>query len=494
MRCLTRTCSVVILLLGWGGAWGEEPGLPEVQALQDLVQKALARAEPSIACILVSRSDSYTRWHAAPSAEQPGRLGRFVVPPPSNPLSEEDRLKKAHDLSNPETIPEAYGSGVVVDVTGLVLTMNHVVRGATKVFVRLPGGQGSWADIHAADPRSDLAVLRLLDPPRNLKPLPLGDGNGLRKGQFVLCLANPFAAGFRDGSPSASWGIISNLRRRAPLPAHLDERQRARLSIHQFGTLIQTDVRLNVGCSGGALLNLRGELIALTTSLAGISGGETPGGYAIPLDTGMRKIIDVLREGREVEYGFLGVRPQAEGGRGVLLGGVIAGSPAQLAGLRQGDLIVSIDGQPVQEVSDLFRLVGTHLAGSTVGMEVMRGSGKMPQTFLVKLAKFYAPGPVIASNRPAPLAGLRVDDTSVLAQRDTPVNWIPQGVAIREVVRDSPADRARLQVDKVITQVNDQLIRTPTDFYRAMEKAEGPIHLTVQGSDGRPERVTLPAK
>src|SRR5207248_9225764 len=138
-----------------------------------------------------------------------------------------------------------------------------------KVFVRLPDRQGSYADIHAADPRSDLAVLRLLNPKLALRPLKLGEGEKAKRGQFVLSLANPFAAGFRDGKPSASWGIVSNLRRRAPGPAREEERAK---TLHHYGTLIQTDARLNLGCSGGALIDLQGRLIGLTSATAAIAG------------------------------------------------------------------------------------------------------------------------------------------------------------------------------------------------------------------------------
>src|SRR5262249_42894439 len=153
--------------------------------------------------------------------------------------------------------------------------------------------------------RSDLAVLKLQERLPDLKPIKLGDGGAARKGQFILSLANPFAAGFRDGSPSASWGILSNVRRR--MPGGLTEVERNRLQLQQFGNLFQLDARLNLGCSGGAVLNLDGELIGLSTAQAALSGVETPGGFALPLDAGVRRILEVLKRGEEVEYGFLGV-------------------------------------------------------------------------------------------------------------------------------------------------------------------------------------------
>src|SRR5207248_850385 len=98
---------------------------------------------------------------------------------------------EALDLSLPDTVPESFGSGVVIDAGGLVLTNAHVVRDATKIYVRLPGNRGSWADIHALDPRSDLAVLKLTDKVPDLKPIKFGDGDKVKRGQFVISLANP---------------------------------------------------------------------------------------------------------------------------------------------------------------------------------------------------------------------------------------------------------------------------------------------------------------
>jgi serine protease Do len=501
MRAIARAL-LLLFLVGAAPVWGQErPRLADVRALQEAVQQAIDRAEPSIACILVSRSEGYRKYGAAPSGA-PGQLGRFNAQAARQNIPNHDRLPNDDprlqeirnlDLSNPDTVPESYGSGVVIDEAGLILTHAHVVHKATKIYVRLPGQRGSWADVHALDPRSDLAVLRLLDRVPDLKAIKIGDGGTLRKGTFVLSLANPFAAGFRDGSPSASWGMVSNVRRRAPRAT--SDWDHAALTLHQYGTLVQTDVRLNLGCSGGALLNLDGELVGLTTATAALSGGETPGGFAVPMDAGMRRIVEVLRRGEEVEYGFLGVRfqPESRLGKGVQLTEVVPRSPASRGGLLTGDWIVSINGTPVQENDDLFLLIGTHLAGNTVRIEASRDKGGPTRTCTVKLAKFAVPGTPIVSRRPAPRVGLRVDYTSVLPLR-LDRRSIPEGVLVREVVPGSAADKARLQVGTVITRVNNRAVSTPAEFYQEMDRAAGPVELTCSTPEGAEERVTLDAR
>src|SRR5262245_50137266 len=291
----------VVLVLTVAAARAEPP--PEAAALQRAVHKVIEAAEPSVACILVSRSEKYgDPLGEGPPDEARGRLGGFN---PGRHRFAPKELVNRLDLASPDTVPESYGSGVVIHESGLVLTNFHVIEKAKKVFVRLPGpDRASYADILAADPRADLAVLKLIRGPGDLKPIKFGDGGKVRKGDWVISLANPFAAGFRDGSPSASWGIISNLRRPAPPPGPVDETKRAK-PLAQYAFLIQTDARLNLGCSGGALLNLDGELIGLSTALAARTGGETAGGYAIPLDANVRKMIEVLKRGEEIEYGFL---------------------------------------------------------------------------------------------------------------------------------------------------------------------------------------------
>jgi serine protease Do len=500
---MTRTAWAVsfAFLLAALATWAsaeEKSRLADALAVQEALKEAIQKAEPSIACILVSRSDHYRQFGDVSYPDNPGKLGAFDRTRATAGVRLDDKVRldliKKLDLSDPDNVPESFGSGVVVDAGGLILTNRHVVRDATKIYVRLPSGQGSYADIHADDPRSDLAVLRLLDDKVRPKALPLGDGGSVEKGDYVLSLANPYAAGFVDGSPSASWGIISNLRRRAPGSPKEEERQK---TLHHYGTLLQTDARLNLGCSGGALVNLKGELIGLTTSAAALTGSETAGGFAVPLDAGMKRIIEVLKRGEEVEYGFLGVRFHPTDPRarvGVRLAETIDGSPAQAAGLRAGDYIWAINGKDINDYDDLFLAIGTLLAGSEAKLRVAhapRGAGES-RDVTVTLAKFHVPGKIIATKKPEARGGLRVDYTSILVQPFG--NYIPSGVVIREVIRGSAADHARLQPDKVITHVDGRAVHNPAEFYQAMSKAHGSVKLTLRTGDGRPDEVTIEIK
>jgi S1-C subfamily serine protease len=482
-----RTSGVLLLAVSLatlaGPAYGDEkPKPPDLPALEAAFQEAIQKAEPAIACVLVSRSTD----------------------------------PKNQTLDDPNLVPESYGSGIVIDPNGLVLTCYHVVRDATKVYVRLPGGKGAYAEIHAGDPRSDLAVLAVQDKKLlPLKALKLGDGGGVRKGSLVLGLANPYAAGFRDGSPSASWGIISNIRRRVPARLESDAQYKP---LAQLGTLLQTDVRLNLGCSGGALIDLKGELIGITSALAAVTGVDTPGGFALPMDDGIKRVIEVLKRGEEVEYGFLGVvfARTTEGARridGAVVSRVIPGSPAAdpKHGLKgdpagqKGDTIVAINGIKVQDSDDVFLILGTLLAGSTARVEVVQAPGGKSEVIPFTLAKAYVPGTIVASKKPEAVGGLRVDYASVLYLRpggdQVFSQRIPKGVMVREVLTGTAADSARLQEGKVIRAVGTpgapgppHEVTTPEEFYREIRNAGRTVELVVVNTDGREETVKLDLK
>jgi serine protease Do len=480
----------------------------EAQIIDQAMEEAVRKAEPAVVSILVSRSEDYQRLlKDSPPSDRPGVLGAFDRNQAKKTLSETikdshrlDAILRRLDLSDPEYVPESYGSGVAISAQGSILTNFHVVRDAAKIYVRHPGGKGSYANIYAGDARSDLAVLRLLD--SKAQPVPfLRPGNGqVRKGQLILTLTNPYAPGFRDASPRASWGIVSNLRQKNPHRPLLQELDR--WTLHHYGTLIQTDRSLPVGSSGGVVLNLEGEIVGLVTSLAGVTG-DPGGAYAVPIDASMARIIGIMEKGKEVEYGFLGVSwPQFRRGfqgnmmdedtrseRGVPIGISIPGSPAASAGLQTGDYIVAVNDVPVHERDDLILAISSALAGSTVRLKVLRNWGEA-KLVSVTVVKDYQAAQSIASVKHPFARGIRVDYTSVLV-RGGRRQEIQPGVLVRDVDKGSQAESAHLQ-DAIIVMVDGQEVNTPSEFYEKMRKV-GSVELTLAGADehNQMQRVTL---
>ena len=294
-------------------------------------------------------------------------------------------------LLEPDFIPTEFASGVVVDRSGLILTNYHVLGRPRGVRLRrVTGRRGYRATILAADRSYDLAVLKLADGSiDSLRPIPLGDADKLRKGRIVIALGNPLATA-RDGEAAASWGIVSNLARKAAPDDAAAEQGGRKSTLHQFGTLIQTDVRLDRGASGGALINLHGEMVGLTTAVGALPGDDGAAGFAIPVNDTFRHVVKELSAGRAVAYGFLGVAPDPTyrpNSPGVRLTNVVRGTPAAKAGLRVGDVITHVAEAPLHAADDLFLQVSKHPAGSRVQLRLVRGG--RPQTSPVRLSKKY---------------------------------------------------------------------------------------------------------
>ena len=249
-----------------------------------------------------------------------------------------------------------FGSGVVIGDRGEILTAFHVVRGAAQLKVRGPGRVSFDAEVIAADPRSDLAVIAPVqqadaDRPR-LKPIAIGDASRLRKGSFLVVLGNSFNAARNDGSPSASWGILSNVARRLDSESDGDGPCPTRTKLQEFSTLLQLDAKLNLGMSGGAVINLKGELVGITTTASSPAGFDIQAGYAIPMDRMGRRAVETLKQGKEVEYGLLGISSDPEGTNRV--NRVILNSPASLGLLQDKDEILAVNDRPIVDFDSLI--------------------------------------------------------------------------------------------------------------------------------------------
>jgi serine protease Do len=368
----------------------------------------------------------------------------------------------------------------VVDASGLILTNYHVVDRDSDHYVTTVDRKVFRTKIKAADPRSDLAVLQVLDRPtgNDFVPIKFGNAKTLKKGQIVIALGNPYAIA-RDGQASASWGIISNLARKVG-PRSTDED----VTLHQFGTLIQTDAKLNLGTSGGALVNLQGEMIGLTTSLSATSGFEQAAGYAIPIDETFLRIIETLKKGREVEYGLLGIDPVnlgfndvLNGKQGIRVNEVRPGTPAKRAEIVMNDVITHVNGEPIHDVSGLRLNVGKLPVASVVTLTVERGGQTLVKQ--VSLTKFRVRGRKISTESEPSWRGLRVDFPSAVLEHAELDTSVESAVAVSEVDDGSPAYHAGVRARMLITHVGSTPIETPDDFRREVAARQGKVELKI---------------
>jgi serine protease Do len=267
------------------------------------------------------------------------------------------------------------GSGVIVTSGGRIVTNAHVVQGADDIKVTVQDGTDYEAKVVGIDPKADIAVLQLKGKVPPMKPLTFGDSSQLRLGEVVLAVGNPFGVG-----KSVTMGIVS-------------AKGRGNMGIEEYEDFIQTDAAINQGNSGGALVNLKGELVGINTAIASRSGGYQGIGFAIPSNMA-RPIMDMLVKDGKVVRGFLGVNIQTvttdlarEHNLGATRGAVVAdvqpNSPAAKAGLMTGDVIVSLNGSEIRSGDVLRNTIALIKPGTTVDLEVV-GRGAPAKKKLVK--------------------------------------------------------------------------------------------------------------
>jgi S1-C subfamily serine protease len=267
--------------------------------------------------------------------------------------------------------------------------------------------------------------------------------------------------------------------------------------------LIQTDAKLNLGTSGGALVNLRGEMVGLTTSIAAIAGYEQSAGYAVPMNDTFRRIIEILKDGREVEYGLLGVRsenlPPGErkpGEPGIMAGEIIDGTPAQQAGLQPSDVITHINEQPILDADSLVLELSRHFAGTPVELTVERGRRVLRMK--LTLAKYPVTGRrIVTQPRPA-WRGLHIDYATAVRPSDTdPPDTRGYAdargcVAIVQVDPESPAWREGLRPGMYVSHVDGRRVTTPDEFLQAVAEREDGVQLRLTLPENQNRERTIP--
>ena len=358
---------------------------------------------------------------------------------------------------------QSLGSGVIVDADrGLILTNNHVIANAVQITVTLRDGRRLDAEIVGSDPETDVAVIKV--PPKNLTALPLSDSGSLRVGDFVVAIGNPFGLG-----QTVTSGIVSAL-------------GRSGLGIEGYEDFIQTDASINPGNSGGALVNLRGELVGINTAIFSQDGGNIGIGFAIPINMAVQ-VMNQLVESGKVDRGFVGIQLQdlnpdlaeafgVKDMQGAVVNSVLQGSPADKAGLKPGDLIVSINDVAVRNASDVRNRVGLLPVGDKVKFEIIRDGKHRKLSAEIGASDESVAGNAAGNPR---LQGLTVGDLGA----DNPYYGKVQGVLVKEVERGSPSWRSGLRAGDLITSVNHVQITDLKQFVQLVQKWNGTLLLRV---------------
>ncbi len=323
---------------------------------------AIVRAAERVGPATVSVSATGTRLVHATRSPQEEFFSRFFRGYLPGEVYEEER--------------HSFGSGVVIDPDGYVLTNEHVIRGFDDVQVALTDGRSFSGRVLGSDPRYDLAVLKIDG--QNLPVAPLGDSDGIIVGEWVVAIGNPFGNLLSDRQPTVTVGVVSATHR----DVVVDDTSPA-----IYKDMIQTDAAINPGNSGGPLVNSAGEVIGVNSFIFTMSGGSEGIGFAIPIDTATRVIDEMIQYGRvrDVWVGIaiqeitpgMAQRLNAENVRGVLASYVEPGSPAYRAGIREGDIITAVNGEDVANIREARRAIFGARVGDTITLRIQRGTASM---------------------------------------------------------------------------------------------------------------------
>ena len=379
------------------------------------------------------------------------------------------------DVHNtPERLEHSLGSGIVISPDGYILTNNHVVENASKIRVTFLGDKEYEAEIIGTDPPTDVALIKI--DAKNLPIVHIGDSDKLRVGDQVMAIGNPFGVG-----QTVTLGIVSALGRN--------------IGLMDYSDLIQTDASINPGNSGGALVDMQGQLVGMNAAILSRSGGSQGIGFAIPTSMAMR-IVASLRETGTVQRAYLGVLPQPvdqsmadyygmDRPRGVLITQVNEDTPAEKAGLKDGDIILSVDGREIKNPSMLRNVISLSEVGQEVDLAIVR-EGK-EKNVAVKLEKFPDPEQVAGVDEPddpdedETLDGVIVREmtTSMRTMMETLPDDI-DGLVVTGVEQTSNAAREGLAEGDIILEVGREPVTSLKDFQSALGKnTDRPVFLRV---------------
>ena len=349
------------------------------------------------------------------------------------------------------------GSGFIIDRNGTILTNNHVVDGAQKISVTLSDGKSYDAKVIGKDQKTDIAVIKI-DAGQDLPAVTLGDSDRLDVGEWVMAIGNPFGL-----DHTVTSGIVSAKGRQ--------------IGAGPYDNFIQTDASINPGNSGGPLINLRGEVVGITTAIYSQSGGNIGIGFAIPTNS-IKEVLPQLKDKGRVVRGYLGTTVQkitpeiadslgVKQQRGALVADVVRGSPAERAGIKTGDIITEFNSKEVKDSTELPGLVARVAPGTGTSIKVLRDGKEMTLAITVGEMRDTE---VAASGQQGEL-GLAVQPVTPEVAQSLGLDRA-EGLVITEVKPGSAADNAGLREGDLITQINRRPVKNLADYNREMAQSK----------------------
>ena len=371
-----------------------------------------------------------------------------------------------------EQVQQSLGSGVIVDPAGLVVTNFHVIENADQIKVSLADKREFEADIVLRDQHSDLAVLRLKDVREKFAAIELGDSDALQVGDIVMALGNPFGVG-----QTVTHGIVSAV-------------ARTQVGVTDYQFFIQTDAAINPGNSGGALVDLGGRLAGINTAIFTRSGGSQGVGFAIPVNMVKGVVASAQGGSAVVRRPWLGAKLQPvtpeiadslslKRPAGALVASVAPKSPASRAGMRTGDLVVSVDGQDVDDVKTFDYRFATKPLGGQAAIGVMRSGREVKLTVALETVPDAPRDEAIIKTR-SPFLGAKIANLSPALADELRMDIDAKGVVVTNVESGSTAETFGLQKGDMVLLVNGVRIETSRDLVQVLSQPSRSWRLTIQ--------------
>jgi serine protease Do len=461
-----RTVSVALLALAVVGTgvgvtqlpMQFPPQFPHASAAQPAAAQPASQASvqtlPDFAAIVEANKDAVVNISTSSAAKAPAP--ELPEEFRNSPFGE---FFRRFQIPQPNIPRQGVGSGFIVESNGTILTNAHVVEGADEVRVRLADRREFKGKVLGADKPSDIAVVKI--EAKGLPAVRLGNPSKVRVGEWVLAIGSPF--GFEN---TVTAGIVSATSRSLPEGTYVP--------------FIQTDAAVNPGNSGGPIFNLKGEVIGIASQIYSRTGGYQGLAFAIPIDVAANVKEQLVRHGR-VERGRIGVAIQEvshslaqsfglERPRGALVASVEKGSPAEKGGIKPGDVLLGVNGKPIERSAELPPLVAAVKPGTKATFELWRDGKKRTVEVTVGQLK---PEQVAA--------GPREESTANTGKLGLAVRPSDEGLVVEEAT--GPAARAGIRLGDVVTAVNGKPVKSAEDLLAAAEKAKGTVALLVRRGD-----------